>query len=200
VGHEWLIHLIQQYGYFALFFALWLGAFGAPVPDEVVVMTAGAATTWGLLRALPAFLMTLLGVESGLTVGYTIGYLLGPPILNRLAKIRRLRPQIARAHRVLSRFGAIALVLSYWIPVVRHLVPYLAGADCMPFRRYALAAYTTGLVWTLFYFAIGLLVGRTVAVEEIWRLIIKDGGLILVLLAVLLLLWWGRRRWLRSAP
>jgi membrane-associated protein len=194
VGHEWLIDLIRRDGYAALFFALWMGAFGAPIPDEVVVMTAGAATTWGILRGLPAFLMTLFGVESGLTVGYAMGYVVGPPILARLAKVRRLRPQIARAHQALGRYGATALVLTYWIPVVRHLVPYLVGADRMPFRRYALAAYPTGLVWTLVYFAIGLVVGRTVDVAAIWRLIIKDGGLVLVLLAVVLLLWWGRRR------
>lgn len=36
-----IIALIGDYGYVALFFALWLGIVGMPIPDEVIVMTGG---------------------------------------------------------------------------------------------------------------------------------------------------------------
>ena len=43
MNYDTLLSLIGHYGYFALFFALWLGIVGMPIPDEVVVMTGGAA-------------------------------------------------------------------------------------------------------------------------------------------------------------
>ncbi|MCS5149310.1 DedA family protein, partial [Staphylococcus aureus] len=35
--HE-LLSYIEQYGYWALFFCLWLGIIGMPIPDEMIVM------------------------------------------------------------------------------------------------------------------------------------------------------------------
>lgn len=52
---EYLISIIEQYGYAALFFSLWLGIVGLPIPDEVIVMTGGAVTGMGILHPLPAF-------------------------------------------------------------------------------------------------------------------------------------------------
>lgn len=36
-----LLLFIEQYGYFALFFSLWLGIIGMPLPDEMIVMSGG---------------------------------------------------------------------------------------------------------------------------------------------------------------
>ncbi len=38
--HE-LMSYIEQYGYWALFFCLWLGIIGMPIPDEMIVMSGG---------------------------------------------------------------------------------------------------------------------------------------------------------------
>ncbi len=43
------------------------------VPDEVIVMTGGALTANGFLHVLPAFMLTYLGVVSGLSLGYVLG-------------------------------------------------------------------------------------------------------------------------------
>lgn len=34
-----LMSIIEQYGYIAIFFLLWLGIVGLPIPDELVVAT-----------------------------------------------------------------------------------------------------------------------------------------------------------------
>lgn len=39
MDYNTLLSYIQHFGYAALFFALWLGIVGMPIPDEVVVMT-----------------------------------------------------------------------------------------------------------------------------------------------------------------
>lgn len=41
MGLQDLLSYIEQYGYFALFFSLWLGIVGIPLPDEMIVMSGG---------------------------------------------------------------------------------------------------------------------------------------------------------------
>lgn len=154
-----LLGYIEQYGYFALFFALWLGIVGLPIPDESIVMTGGFVASAGLLHTAPAFLLTYLGVVSGLSLGYLIGYRAGAPILEKIGAKPSRAKHLARAQKLLARFGPAALCFSYLLPVVRHLVPYLVGTSRMSFGRYALYSYTSGLVWTLLYFVLGYLFG-----------------------------------------
>ncbi|TCP59093.1 membrane protein DedA with SNARE-associated domain [Tumebacillus sp. BK434] len=157
-----LLGYIEQYGYFALFFALWLGIVGLPIPDESVVMTGGFVASAGLLHTVPAFLLTYLGVVSGLSLGYLIGWRAGAPILEKIGAKPKGTKHLACAKTLLERYGPAALCISYLLPVVRHIVPYLVGTNKMSFGRYALYSYTSGLVWTVLYFALGYLFGGSI--------------------------------------
>ena len=65
-----------------------------------------------------------------------------------------------KSQEMVDKYGQYALVTSYFIPVVRHIVPYLVGMNNMSFKTYALYSYTTGFVWTLVYFVLGSLFGQ----------------------------------------
>lgn len=186
--YDILLNLIKHYGYFALFFALWLGIVGMPIPDEVIVMTGGLVTTLGLLNPIPAFILTYLGVVSGLSLGYILGNRIGARILNRIVKNKKsTRSYLVKAQSMLNEFGQYALVISYFLPVVRHLMPYLVGVSKMTYPKYALYSYSTGLIWTIIYFLLGRLFGDYI--EQIGSLVNKYGwyalGLSVILFAVL---------------
>ena len=83
--HE-LLSYIEQYGYWALFFCLWLGIIGMPIPDEMIVMSGGFVSSLGILSVIPAFLLTYLGVVSGLSLGYILGKIFGTKVLDKLMK------------------------------------------------------------------------------------------------------------------
>ncbi|WP_426452195.1 DedA family protein [Paenibacillus sp. S-38] len=154
-----LVAWIEQYGYAALFFSLWLGIVGAPIPDEAIVMTGGAVAAGGLLEPVPAFLLTYLGVVSGLSLGYVLGRYAGGWALDKLKRKPKLQKHIVFSERLVERYGSLALVISYFVPVVRHVMPYLLGMNRMPFSRYAALSYTTGLLWTLLFFLAGRYAG-----------------------------------------
>ncbi|MGN7471392.1 DedA family protein [Brevibacillus sp. SAFN-007a] len=159
---DMLTESVGQFGYLALFFLLWLGIVGMPIPDEAIVLSAGVLTSLGILHVFPAFVATYLGVVSGLSLGYVLGRWLGAPVLNWLGKKKGMNRYVDRAQALLDRYGSYALCISYFLPVVRHVVPYLVGIGKMTFRRYALFSYTTGLVWTLILFFAGNLMGNNV--------------------------------------
>ncbi|MFC4767505.1 DedA family protein [Effusibacillus consociatus] len=195
-----VIHWVNQYGYWALFFCLWLGIVGMPIPDEAVVMTGGFVTSLNLLHVFPAFLVTYLGVISGLTLGFVWGRVLGAPILDRLAKKKNLARYIDKSQELINRYGSFTLCISYFIPIVRHVVPYVAGVAKMAYWRYALFSYSTGLVWTLLFFTAGRYSG--VHLEQIGRTIDSYGFYIVVITvfvgARILTLFWLRKNRERS--
>ncbi|MED1305260.1 alkaline phosphatase [[Bacillus thuringiensis] serovar konkukian] len=156
--HE-LLSYIEQYGYTALFFCLWLGIVGMPIPDEMIVMSGGFVSSVGILRVIPAFLLTYLGVVSGLSLGYILGKVFGTKVLDKLMKKKKAK-YLLQSQKMIGRYGHYALVTSYFIPVVRHIIPYLVGMNNMSFKIYALYSYTTGFVWTLVYFILGSLFGK----------------------------------------
>ncbi|MGG5739525.1 MULTISPECIES: DedA family protein [Bacillus cereus group] len=156
--HE-LLSYIEQYGYWALFFCLWLGIIGMPIPDEMIVMSGGFVSSLGVLSVIPAFLLTYLGVVSGLSLGYILGKIFGVKVLNKLMKKKKAK-YVMKSQEMVEKYGHYALVTSYFIPVVRHIVPYLVGMNNMSFKTYALYSYTTGFVWILVYFVLGSLFGQ----------------------------------------
>ncbi|WP_134703142.1 DedA family protein [Ammoniphilus sp. YIM 78166] len=155
---------VEHYGYAALFFFLWLGIVGMPIPDEVIVMSGGFMTSMGILEPLPAFFLTYAGVVSGLTIGYCVGRAIGFPALHYMMRKKKMGKYMEKAHDLIKRYGAFSLVLSYFLPVVRHVVPYIVGMNKMPFYQYVLFSFSTGFFWTLALFFTGMYFGQSIDV------------------------------------
>lgn len=179
-----IVQDIEQYGYAALFFFLWLGIVGMPIPDEVIVMSGGLVTSLGILKPVPAFLLTFAGVISGLSIGYGIGRAVGSPALNYLMRKKKMGKYVEKAHHLIDRYGTLSLVVSYFFPVVRHVVPYIVGMNKLSFAKYALFSYTTGFVWTLALFMAGRYFGQSIGVVAQF---LTDFGYYSILLFVLIL-------------
>ncbi|WP_420851046.1 DedA family protein [Paenibacillus alba] len=46
--------------------------------------------------------------------------------------------RVVTAENMLNKYGNFALSFSYFIPVVRHIIPYLVGMNKMPYRTFVL--------------------------------------------------------------
>jgi len=180
--HE-LLSYIEQYGYWALFFCLWLGIIGMPIPDEMIVMSGGFVSSVGILSVVPSFVLTYLGVVSGLSLGYILGKIFGIKVLGKLMKKKKAK-YLLKSQEIVEKYGHYALVISYFIPVVRHIVPYLVGMNNMSFKTYAIYSYVIGFVWTLVYFVLGSLFGKHI--EMIVTLVTEYGiyfGVIVIIVS-----------------
>lgn len=125
-----------------------------PIPDKMIVISSGIVSSVGILIVIPAFLLTCLGVVSGLSLGYILGEVYGPRVLDKLMKKKNTK-HLLQSQKLIGRYEHNALVTSYFIPVVRHIVLYLVGMNKMSFKIYALYSYTIGFVWALVYFILG---------------------------------------------
>ena len=57
-----------------------------PLPDEMIVMSGGFLSSLGKLVIWKSFLLTYLGVVSGLSLGFILGKLFGHRVLDKLVK------------------------------------------------------------------------------------------------------------------
>ncbi|MFY1681901.1 DedA family protein [Micromonospora sp. WMMD730] len=120
--------------------------FGVFVPTLTVMVTAGALAGAGHLD-LPVVVAVAAGsVVTADLIGYGVGRRLGGRL--RTSRIGRTISPAAwtRSESVMHRHGGRAVAVARFVPLLRTLVPHLAGATGVPYRR--IAPYSVGAAVT----------------------------------------------------
>ncbi|WP_139998623.1 DedA family protein [Paenibacillus paridis] len=184
--YDLLLSIIEEIGYFALFLVLCLGLIGLPIPNEAVVMTGGALAESGVLSPIPAFMMTFLGICSAMTFGYSIGRFAGSKLTVWFSSKKNISKFVEKSEQLSERYGGYAISLSLCLPFLRHVTPYVMGMNRMAYKRFAIFAYPSALIWTLIYFFIGSVVGDQV--QDLSNHIYQYGTWIIYVLAAVVVL------------
>ncbi|WP_082306946.1 DedA family protein [Bacillus sp. FJAT-27245] len=157
---DFLLNILEESGYAGLFLWILLGSSTLPVPNEIIMMTIGAAASRSAAETLPIFLTTLGGVLTALTASYFLGRFIGWPLLNFLAKKERFAKKIGVSLKLMDKYHAFSLSLSYFVPGARAVVPFLYGFSRLSFRTFMLFAYSGATAWLLIMFFAGYLFGE----------------------------------------
>lgn len=156
-----LLHGIVEYGYPGIFAALFLGIFGAPIPDEVVLSFAGYLAFKGTLELHFAILAATLGSVCGISLSYAIGRSFGLFVFERYGRFVGITPErLAKAHDWFGRYGKWTLLPGFFIPGIRHLIAYLAGTSRLKYATFSLFAYVGGFLWTTTFILLGYFMGK----------------------------------------
>lgn len=164
---------------------------GFVIPGESAALLGGAlAATGHLSLGLLAVLVVVAGV-CGDSVGFEIGRRMGPRLLD-VRPLRRHRTRLESARAYLRRRGGRAVVLGRWTAFLRAVMPAMAGASSMSYRRFIVFNAVGGLVWGTGVTLAGFFAGQSFQLVQH-----ALGGVGVALLAVVAgaLLWaWHRRR------
>jgi membrane protein DedA with SNARE-associated domain len=153
----WLI----QYGSFALFFLLAIGILALPVPEETLMVIAGALMHHGELKIPQTVIAALMGSLCGITASYLLGRTAGQFLVIRYGRwIGIGQAQIDKAHAWFERFGKWTLFFGYFIPGIRHFTGFSAGMTALHFRDFALFAYSGAVIWVTTFLSIGYFCGN----------------------------------------
>jgi membrane protein DedA with SNARE-associated domain len=179
----WAAH----YGYVGIFGLLMLGIVGLPIPDETLLMFTGYLIFKHELEPLPAFAAGFLGSICGITVSYALGRMLGLYLVTRLGHFLHIEPEALEQVRAwYERKGKYGLVISYFIPGIRHLAAYVAGSSRLSLPVFATFAYLGGLLWSGSFISIGYVLGdewRQMSVS-LHRYLLIGAGVITVVIAI----------------
>src|SRR2546426_5325411 len=152
---------ITQHGYAGIFSLLVFGIVGLPVPDEWLLTFSGYLVFKHDLRFVPTFGAAFLGSACGIPVSYALGRIFDTYVLVKYGWILHLTPaKLARVHSWFGRWGRWTLLVGYFVPGVRHLTGYVAGASELGFTNFALFAYTGAFCWAAVFITLGYFLGE----------------------------------------
>ncbi len=153
---DWIV----RYGYVGIFLLLVFGIVGLPIPDETMMTFAGYMVYKGKLNLPATFLVSFAGSACGITISYLIGRSLGLPLIRKYGTYFHFTERnLAKVHDWFERIGHWALTFGYFIPGVRHFTAYVAGAAYMPYREFAIYAYSGASLWAASFISLGYLFG-----------------------------------------
>lgn len=153
---DFMDQLITNYGYAAIFILLALGLFSIPIPDEVMILFVGYFTKEGYLHYSFSLIAIFTGSLLGMFISYMLGHKLGRPFLNWLGKWSKFSGSMfKKAEEWVTKYGATAIIISYFIPGMRHIAGYFCGISHMPLKTYMLFASASALLWGFIFLTIG---------------------------------------------
>jgi membrane protein DedA with SNARE-associated domain/membrane-associated phospholipid phosphatase len=151
---------VDQFGYLVLFFALLLELLAFPLPGELLMTYSGFLVYQEKLNWALSILMAGVGTSIGMTLSYWIGYKLGAPFFEKYGHRFHMGPErIEKTSRWFNKHGNKVLIIAYFIPGVRHITGYFSGITRLPFRTYALFAYSGAFLWVAIFITLGKILG-----------------------------------------
>ena len=132
---------------------------GLVLPAATTMLTVGLLARTGQVDLVVALAVTTVAAFAGDQLGYLEGRLLGPRL--RGGRIgRRIGPQRwHRAESLVATRGGVAVLVGRWTAFARTLVPRVAGAVGLPYRRFVAFNALGVLTWVPGTVLVGYAVG-----------------------------------------
>ena len=164
--------LIETFGTIGLILIVFVesGLLPVPLPGDSILVLAGAfcATSKAgdphLNLAVVVF-GTLVAAIAGAQIGFALGQRYGTRLFKPHARIFKTA-YLEQAQDFFDRRGPRAVVIARFVPVVRTIVPMLAGAGNMPRRKFAVANLIGAVLWTVGISMLGYVVGRSISIDK----------------------------------
>ena len=126
-------HLIEHWGYLAIFVFVVLGNLGVPVPEESILVLAGYLVWQGDLRLPLVLLVGILSAIAGDNLGYWLGRRYGQEAIARYGRWVLLTPaRLDATRRFVTRYGAFGVFAARFIAGLRFLAGPVAGSTGLP--------------------------------------------------------------------
>jgi membrane-associated protein len=152
-----LVELLRDFGpwiYLILFLIIFseTGLVVTPfLPGDSLLFAAGALAAIDTSNTLSAPMLSLvfaIAAIAGNTTNYHIGKWIGPRAFS--GNVRFLKVEyLHRTEAFFLKHGAMTIVLSRFVPILRTCAPFVAGAGRMPYGRFQAYNIAGGLGWVI---------------------------------------------------
>jgi membrane-associated protein len=184
-----LVELLRDFGpwiYLILFLIVFseTGFVVTPfLPGDSLLFAAGALAAIDTSNTLTAPMLSLVfavAAIAGNTTNYHIGRWIGPRAFS--GNVRFLKVEyLQRTEAFFLKHGAMTIVLSRFVPILRTCAPFVAGAGRMPYGRFQAYNVAGGLGWVLSLTWAGYFIGNIPIIKN------NFGVVTIVIIAVSLL-------------
>jgi membrane protein DedA with SNARE-associated domain len=175
---------ISHTGYISVFLLMVGESMFLPIPSEAVMPFAGFLIADGHFSFPLVILVSTLGSITGSLISYFIGAHLGEPFVEKFGKFFLInRDDLEATKRFFGRFGEITILISRFIPVVRHLISLPAGVGRMNLFKFCAYTVIGASLWNAFLAWVGFFL------KHKWNTVMKYSHTIdLVVIGILVIL------------
>jgi membrane-associated protein len=130
------------------------------LPGDTLLFAAGFFAAQGRVNLALVLGLMFLGTVLGNMLGYTIGKKSGPKIFKNPDALLLNPENIAHAQNFYKKHGGKTILIARFIPVVRTIVPPLAGIAKMDYKWFTVYNLIGGAVWVSLVTMIGYWAGK----------------------------------------
>lgn len=188
---NWIIEIMNSYGYIGILFLIALENIFPPIPSEVILTFSGFLTTTSDVTVLGVIIFSTLGSVVGAIILYGIGRILDVERLEKTVErwghlLRLTKKDIQKADAWFRRIGVWAVLIGRLVPLVRSLISFPAGMARMNFSIFLFFTTIGSLIWNSVLVNLGAALGSSW--DTIAEYIETYSHIVVILLAVLFML------------
>ncbi|MBB5954495.1 membrane-associated protein [Saccharothrix tamanrassetensis] len=138
------------------------------LPGDSLLFTAGLFVANGILD-YPLWLVCLLLTACALVgnvVGYWIGWRAGPALFSKPESKIFKKEYVDKTHEFFDKYGARAIVMARFVPIVRTFITAMAGVGRMDTRKYFTYSLIGGVAWAAGLTVLGYFLGQIPFVRD----------------------------------
>ncbi|WBU58909.1 DedA family protein [Paracoccus albus] len=159
---EWVVSVIEAWGYPGVFLLMLAENLFPPIPSEVIMPLAGFLVGEGEMNLALTILAGTAGSVAGTSAWYFVGRLFGAERLKRWAarwgRVLTMSPSdIDGAVGWFDRHGGAAVFFGRMLPAIRTLISVPAGIARMNFGRFLILTIAGSVIWTVLLTVAGLI-------------------------------------------
>jgi membrane-associated protein len=143
------------------------------LPGDSLLFAVGALAaldTHGTLTAPSASVLLAAAAILGNVVNYSIGRAIGPAAFSGRHRLLK-QDYLKRTEEFFLRYGAMAVFLSRFMPIIRTFAPFVAGIGRMPWTRFLAYNFAGGLSWVMLFIWGGYWFGNIALVRDNFALV-----------------------------
>ncbi len=166
--NNFIINIMNKYGYFGILFLITVENIFPPIPSEVILTLGGFMTSQDncTMSLVGVIMFSTLGSILGAIILYYVGYILNKDRLiklcdSRLGKLLCLKKEdINNSYDKFNEKGNLTVLYSRFVPILRSLISIPAGMNKMKFGLFMIYTSIGSLVWNIVLCSLGKLVGE----------------------------------------
>jgi membrane protein DedA with SNARE-associated domain len=157
-----LLGFVNSYGYLAVFILVFLQEIGVPnpVPNELVLLFAGALTVIGGLSFWLTLLTAVIADIAGTTLLFTVFYFFEHYIMEKISRWKGINEKLERIKESILRRGQWGIFIGRMMPYLRGYASAVAGILNIPYRKFLPMVIIPAIIWTGGYVTLGHFLGK----------------------------------------
>ncbi len=163
------------------------------LPGDSLLFIVGLFIAAGVININIGLACVLLAIAAflGNAVGFWIGWKAGPAVFRREDSRLFKKAYVERTHVFFERYGARAIVLARFVPIVRTFITVVAGVGRMSPARYLTFSAIGAVLWGAGVTLLGYFLGNVPFIKDHIELILI---LIVVISVIPIVIEWLRHR------